>query len=51
MNPGINGKVDHILRFINNLRAAEMLDSRIEIMVVSSFLEAADEKISKYDEI
>jgi hypothetical protein len=47
----INGKVDHILRFINNLRAAEMLDSRIEIMVVSSFLEAADEKISKYDEI
>jgi uncharacterized protein len=47
----INGKVDHILRFINDLRAAEMLDSKIEIMVVSSFLEAAYERTSKYDEL
>lgn len=47
----INGKIDHILRFIDNLHAAEMLDSRIEIMIVSDFLEANYEKISKYDEI
>ncbi len=47
----INGKVDHILRFVDNLHAAEVLGSRIEIMVVSDFLEATDEKISKYDEI
>ena len=47
----VNGKVDHILKFIDNLRAAEMLNSKIEIMVVSSFLEEADWKISKYDEL
>ena len=47
----INGKVDHILRFIDNLRAAEILNSKIEIMVVSSFLETADWKASKYDEL
>jgi uncharacterized protein len=45
----INGKVDHILRFIDNLRAAEILNSKIEIMVVSSFLETADWEASKYD--
>jgi uncharacterized protein YlxP (DUF503 family) len=47
----INGKVDHILRFIDNLRAAEIVNSKIEIMVVSSFLETADWKASKYDEL
>jgi len=40
----INGKVDH-------LRAAEIVNSKIEIMVVSSFLEATDWKASKYDEL
>jgi uncharacterized protein YlxP (DUF503 family) len=47
----INGKVDHLLNFVDNLRAAEMLNSKVEIMVVSSFLEAADWKASKYDEL
>lgn len=46
----INGKVDHILRFIDHLHVAEIINSKIEIMVVSSFLEEADWKISKYDE-
>ena len=47
----INGKVDKLLSFIDNLRVAEVLDSKIEIMVVSSFLEATDWKISKDDEL
>ena len=46
----INGKVDQLLMFIDKLHAAEMLNSKIEIMVVSSFLEMADWKTSKYDE-
>jgi hypothetical protein len=47
----INEKVDHILRFIDNLRVSEILNSKIEIMVISSFLEATDWKASKYDEL
>ena len=46
----INGKVDHLLRFIDNLQVADVLDSKIEIMVVSDFLEASDWKTSKDDE-
>jgi len=40
-----------LIGFIDNLHAAEMLSSKIEIMVVSSFLEAAQWKTSKYDEL
>jgi hypothetical protein len=47
----VNGKVDHLLRFIDNLRAAEIVSSKIEIMVVSDFLEAADYEAGKYDEL
>jgi uncharacterized protein len=47
----INGKVDQLLRFIENLQVAEILDSKTEIMVVSSFLEAADWETKKYDEL
>jgi uncharacterized protein YlxP (DUF503 family) len=47
----INGKVDQLLRFIDNLQIAETLDSKTEIMVVSSFLETADWEINKYDEL
>ena len=47
----INGKVDHLLRFVDNLRAAEILNSKIEIMVVSSFLEVAHWEKGKYDEL
>ena len=47
----INGKVDHLLRFIENLHVAEIVDSKTEIMAVSSFLEAADWKTNNYDEL
>ncbi|HUN56168.1 MAG TPA: DUF503 domain-containing protein [Smithella sp.] len=46
----INGKVDQLLMFIDKLHVAEMLNSKIEIMVVSSFLEETDWKPSKCDE-
>ena len=46
----INGKVDHLLRFIDDLNVAEVLNSKIEIMVVSDFLEATDWNTGKYDE-
>ena len=47
----INAKVDHVLRFVDNLRVAEMLNTKIEIMVVSSFLETAHWETGKYDEL
>ena len=46
----INGKVDSLLRFIDDLKVAEVLNSRVEIMVVSDFLEATDWTAGKYDE-
>jgi len=46
----INGKVDHLLRFIDDLKVAEVLNSKIEIMVVSDFLEATNWETGKYDE-
>jgi len=46
----INGKVDHLLRFIDDLNVAEVLNSKIEIMVVSDFLEATDWAAGKYNE-
>jgi uncharacterized protein len=47
----INGKVDHLLRFVDNLRAAEILGSKIEIMVVSDFPEETDWERGKYNEL
>jgi uncharacterized protein YlxP (DUF503 family) len=47
----INGKVDHLLRFVDNMRMAEIIKSEIEIMVVSGFLEAADWETEKYGEL
>ena len=47
----VNGKIDHLLRFVDNLRAAEMLNSKIEIMVVADFLEATGWDTGKYDEL
>ncbi|HPR16361.1 MAG TPA: DUF503 domain-containing protein [Smithella sp.] len=46
----INGKADHLLRFIDHLQIAEIVNCKMEIMVVSSFLETADGDIQKYDE-
>jgi uncharacterized protein YlxP (DUF503 family) len=47
----VNGKVDHLLRFVEDLRAAEVLNSKIEIMVVADFLEAGNWETGKYDEL
>lgn len=47
----VNGKVDHLLRFIGDLNVAEVIDSKIEIMVVSEFLETANGETGKYDEL
>jgi hypothetical protein len=47
----INGKVDHLLRFVDNLRSAETLGSKIEIMVVSSFLKDDLWEMGKYDDL
>ena len=46
----INGKVDSLLRFIDDLKVAEVLNSKMEIMVVSDFLEATNWEAGKYDE-
>ncbi len=46
----INGKVDHLLRFIDDLHVAEILNSKIEIMVVSDFSGAMEWEQGKYDE-
>ncbi|MFO7568895.1 MAG: DUF503 domain-containing protein [Smithellaceae bacterium] len=46
----INSKVDHLLRFIGDLHVADVLNSKIELMVVSDFLEATDWEAGKYDE-
>lgn len=46
----INGKVDHLLSFIGNLHIAEILNSKIEIMVVSDFIRKTNEETGKYDE-
>ncbi len=47
----INGKVDHLLVFVDNLRAAEILNSNIEIMVVSDFFKETNWEAGKYDEL
>jgi hypothetical protein len=47
----VNGKIDHLLRFVDDLRVAEILNSKIEIMVVADFLEAGKWDTGKYDEL
>ena len=44
----INGKVDHLLKFIDNMRVAEILNSKIEIMVISGFPETTFNNEGKY---
>jgi hypothetical protein len=47
----VNGKIDHLLRFVDDLRIAETLNSKIEIMIVADFLEAGNWEMGKYDEL
>lgn len=46
----INGKMEHLLSFIEELNVAEVLGSKIEIMVVSDFLQETPWEKGKYDE-
>jgi hypothetical protein len=45
----IDSKVDKLLRFVEDIGLAEVVNSKTEIMVVSSFLEAACWNVEKYD--
>lgn len=50
----VNGKIDHILRFIDSLRLAEVIHTKIEITSFSDFSEATDSYdylTGKYDEL
>jgi uncharacterized protein YlxP (DUF503 family) len=47
----ISGKTDHLLKFIDNMRVAEILNSKVEVMAVSSFWEQDSWERMKYDEL
>ena len=38
----VNGKMDHILRFIDSLQLAEVIRTKIEITIFSDFSDATD---------
>lgn len=46
----VEGKVDHLLRFIEDLNVADVIDAKVEMMAVSDFPEAAAWGKGKYDE-
>lgn len=46
----IDSKVDKLIRFVESFQLVEVLSSKTEIMVVSSFVEAAYWNSEKYDE-
>ena len=46
----ISGKVDHLLRFIEELNVADVIDTKVEMMAVSDFPETAAWVKGKYDE-
>ena len=45
----INGKIDHIITFIDGLRIAEVVNTRIEIGSVTDFPVAGDYEEGKYE--
>lgn len=46
----VEGKIDHLLRFIEDLNVADVIDAKVEMMAVSDFPEAAAWGKGKYDE-
>jgi len=46
----INGKVDHVLRFIDSLKLVEIMDSKIEMIHVSDLMDSRHFEEGKYDE-
>jgi len=45
----VNGKIDHILSFIENLQLAEILNSKIEIVSISDAMPYFEDQVGKYD--
>jgi uncharacterized protein YlxP (DUF503 family) len=45
----INGKIDHILRFIDGLQLAEVINTKIEIAGFSEAADSQDYMAGKYD--
>ena len=43
----VNGKIDHLLQFVGDLKFAEVVSSKTEMMVVSDFLQEDDWDIGK----
>ena len=46
----INGKIDHILHFIDSLRVAEVINTKIEILGLSDVIDRQEFE-GKYDEL
>jgi uncharacterized protein YlxP (DUF503 family) len=49
-NRYINGKIDHVLRFMNALHLAEVLDTKIEMIHISDMMGSRPYESGKYDE-
>jgi hypothetical protein len=47
----INGKIDHLLNFIESLQIAEIINSRIEITGFSGIMESSEFSTEKYDDL
>jgi uncharacterized protein len=45
-----NGKIDHILRFIDGLQLAEVLNTKIEMIHISNMMDSRHYEEGKYDE-
>jgi len=46
----VEGKIDHLLHFVEDLNVADVLDAKVEMMAVSDFVEEAAWVRGKYDE-
>jgi len=46
----INGKIDHILRFVDGLQLAEILNTKIEMIHISDTMDSHRYESGKYDE-
>ena len=46
----INGKIDHVLRFIDNLQVAEVINTKIEMIHISDMMGPCHYEEGKYDE-
>jgi uncharacterized protein YlxP (DUF503 family) len=47
----INGKIDHLLNFIEQMQIAEVINSKIEITGFSGVMESSEFSTEKYDDL